>query len=199
MKKFTPLFRLNLQMFSEEDQKEDGKKQPDKKPQTAEEYIAAIENLKANSVSKEEYDKLKQENTQLIKAVAGEGPAPEGVQEQGKVKPNKAELQKKLLEAGETNLTNAEFVETALLLRKTIIDEGGVDPFLPVGAKISPQTDDILKADKTAEILQSCLDEARDEDGKVDPDIFNAVLKKTIADDSGLIAARAKASKFARK
>ena len=165
---------------------------------TADEYAAAIKNLKAKTVSKEEYDKLKEENKTLVKALAGEGPAPEGAQETGK-KPDIKELRKKFLTAGEENLSNAETVQTALELRKALIDSGERDPFLPQGMKIQTTPQDIATADRVAETLQKMLDEATDEEGYIDEEMFNAQLRKNIAEDSPLLIARLKANAAASK
>ncbi|MBO7713210.1 MAG: hypothetical protein J6S85_06540 [Methanobrevibacter sp.] len=165
-------------------------------PQSAEEYAAAIKKLKENTVSKAEYEKLQADKTVLVKALAGEGPAPESVQEAAK-KPDVKELRKKFLKAGENNLTNAETVQTALDLRAALLAKGEPDPFLPVGAKISPTVDDIRGAEKVAEAMQSWLDASKDENGIVDDELFNAYLKKGIADDSPAITARIKAMQMA--
>lgn len=166
--------------------------------QSAEEYAAAIKALKESTVNKDEYDKVVADRAVLIKALSGEGPIPEGVQEAAK-KPDIKELRQTFLNAGEENLTNAEYIKTALELRKAIIDSGGLDPFLPEGAKVNPTPQDIVGANKAAEAFQSWLDAATDENGKIDGELFNAYMKKGIAEDSPLITARLKAAAKARK
>lgn len=173
--------------------------QPPAQPQmTADEYAAAVKNLKENTVSKEEFEKLKNEKSVLVKALAGEGPVPDSVSKQAK-KSDVKELRKKFLEAGEQNLSNAEYIKTALELRTAIIEEGGIDPFIPSGAKVSPTPKDIEGANKTAEALQSWLDAATDDNGKIDNELFNAFMRKGIAEDSPVIAARIRAANKARK
>ena len=175
------LFKLNIQLFAEEEQPQ--------KIQTAEEYAAAIKNLKENTVSKEAYDKVVNDNKVLTKALAEGDPLPEGAQE-GPA-PDIKELRKKFLESGELNLSNAEYVQNALALRKALIDAGEVDPFIPAGVKAKPSLTDIQGAQKVAEALETWLEAARDsETGKIDEDIFNAMLKKGIAEDNPLIRAR---------
>ena len=177
---------------------EEEKKTQQPEIQSADEYAEAIKNLKANTVSKEEYDKVVAEKSTLVKALAGEGPVPEGVQKQAE-KPDINELRKKFLNAGEENLSNAEYIKTALQLREAVIAEGGIDPFLPSGAKASPTNTDLQGAAKTAEALQSWLDSATDESGKVDSELFNAFMKKGIAEDSPMVTARLRAQNKARK
>ena len=166
--------------------------------QSAEEYAAAIKALKESTVSKDEYDKVVADRAVLVKALSGEGPIPEGVQEKAQ-KPDVKELRKKFLDAGEQDLTNAEYIKTALELRKAIIDEGGMDPFLPQGAKASPTPQDIVGATKAAEAFQSWLDAATDENGKIDNELFNAFMKKGISEDSPILTARLKAANKARR
>lgn len=167
--------------------------------QTAEEYAAAIKNLKESTVSKDEYEKLKADKAVLVKALAGEGPVPAEIAQQQAQQADVKDLRKKFLNAGEENLTNAEYIKTALQLRQAIIDEGGLDPFLPSGAKANPTPTDIAGANKAAEAFQSWLDAATDESGKVDEELFNAFMKKGIAEDNPVITARLKAAAKARR
>lgn len=171
---------------------------PPEEIQNAEEYAAAIKRLKETTVSKEQYEKVVNDNKVLTKALAGEGPAPEGVQEKAK-RPDINELRKKFLMAGENNLTNAETVQTALQLREACLDAGEPDPFLPAGIKNHPSPSDVQKAQDVADALQTWLDESTDEDGIIDPETFNAMLRKGIADDSPLLIARLKAAQAASK
>ena len=166
--------------------------------QSAEDYAAAIKALKESTVSKEEYDKVVADKKVLVKALSGEGPVPEGVQEKAKPADIK-ELRREFLNAGEENLSNAEYIQKALKLRQAIIDEGGIDPFLPSGAKVNPTPKDIEGANKAAEAFQSWLDAATDEKGKVDPELFNAFMRKGIADDNAMVTARLRAAAKARK
>ena len=165
-------------------------------PQSAEEYADAIKHVRENYVPKEKLEKAEAEKAVLIKALSGEGPVPEGVQEKAKPADVKT-LRKEFLEAGETNMSNAEYIEKALALRQAIIDEGGLDPFLPSGAKVNPTPQDIAGAQKAADAFQSWLDAARDENVKIDEELFNAFMRKGIAEDSPIITARLKAAKKA--
>ena len=165
-------------------------------PQSAEEFTEAMKHVRENYVPKEKLEKAEADKAVLIKALSGEGPIPDSVQE--KAKPaNVKELRKEFLQAGETNMSNAKYVETALALRQAIIDEGGLDPFLPSGAKVNPTPQDIAGAQKTADALQSWLDAARDDNGRIDEELFNAFMRKGIAEDSPIITARLKAAKKA--
>ena len=168
-------------------------------PQTADEYAVAIKNLKANTVSKKEFEKLLEEKKTLVKALAGEGPVPDEVAQKETKKPDIKELRKKFLNAGENQLSNAETVQTALELRQALLDAGEPDPFLPQGIKRSANPQEIQKAQEVADGLQAMLDNATDEEGYIDPDLFNAQLRKNIAEDSPVLVARLKAAAAASK
>lgn len=171
----------------------------DDKIQSADEYAQAIKKLKETTVPLDDYEKLKEEKATLIKALAGEGPAPDGVQKQAEQQADINELRKKFLDAGEENLSNAEYLQTALKLRKAAIEKGEPDPFIPVGAKVTPTPSDVAGAEKVANAIQSWLDAATDDNGKVDEELLNAYIKKGIAEDSPIITARIKAAEKAQK
>ena len=170
------------------------KEELEQDPKNAEEYVKALKSLRENSVDKKEYDKVVGERDTLIKAMA-EGDTSHAQGAESEKKPDIKELRDKLRTSGEKELSNAEFVATALQLRRAVIEAGGIDPFLPQGVKAKPTLIDIQGAERVAEGLQSCLDNATDPDtGKVDSDLFNAHLKKIIADDNPVLAARLKAN-----
>ena len=174
---------------------EEKKELQEKGPQNAEEYLKALKELKEKSVDKDDYDKVVADNAALIKALA-EGDTSHAQTAEPENKPDVKELREKLRTSGEKELPNAEFVATALKLREAVIAEGGIDPFLPQGVKTKPTLVDIQGADRVAEGLKKCLEDATDpETGKVDNDLFNAHLKKIIADDNPVLTARLKAMK----
>lgn len=176
-------------MVEEEKQQQQNIQKQEEKIETAQDYLKLVEDMKKNYVRKDLYDKAEADRKALAAAVAGEGPVPGSVQKQAQ-KPDITELRKEFLSAGEKNLSNAEYVKLALQLRNEAIARGELDPFLPQGAKISPSVDDIAKANRVADGLQSFLDSATDENGVIDNDVFNAFLKKGIADDGAAITAR---------
>lgn len=124
---------------------------------TAQDYISAIKEIKENSVDKQIYLKLKEENRRLLDAmVNGETIS----QDQQPVAPNIEELRNKLFSFKNQNMNNLEYVETALELRKALMEQGEIDPFVPYGEKIKPTDEDFEKADKVARVLQECVDYA---------------------------------------
>lgn len=117
-------------------------------------YLAAINELKQNSVNRSEYDKLKAENKKLIDAVVN------GQQmdvDEGPKMRDPQEIREELFNHEHNNL---DYIKLALELRSSLIAEGKPDPFLPMGSQIAPTADDEEKAAKAAQIFQECIDYA---------------------------------------
>ena len=139
-------------------------------------YIDQIKKLKENSVSKDDYDKLRLDNKRLIDALAN------GTQIEGKVEPkvsaveNINELRKKLFSKG-NNLSNLEYCDTALQLREALIENGERDPFLPFGHNVVITESDNESAERVASVLKECIEYA---DG--DSDIFTNELQRRSVD-----------------
>ena len=136
-------------------------------------YIAAIKDLKANSVSKSEYEKLQEENKQLINALANGETITTTVEVE---KPSLAELRANLMKEDQTNL---EFIKNALALRTAVIEQEGYDPFVPRGSQYAPTAEDEVTAQKVADIYQECVDYA---DG--DSQLFTNELQRRMIDMS---------------
>ena len=138
-------------------------------------YIAQIKNLKENSVSKEDYDKLRLDNKRLIDALAnGTQMDVVGPKENSVDKIN--ELRTKLFSKG-SNLNNLEYCKTAVELRDALIENGERDPFLPFGHNVIATESDIESAERVASIMKECIDYA---DG--DSDIFTNELQRRSVD-----------------
>lgn len=143
-------------------------------------YLAAIKELKQNTVDRSEYDKLKAENKRLINEVVN------GQVVDVENKPTYRDVNEIREELFNHEHTNLEYVKLALELRSTLMAEGQPDPFLPMGAQIAPTADDEAKAEKAAQIYQECIDYA-DGDSKLftqelmrrtNTSIFDRVQKK---------------------
>ena len=139
-------------------------------------YIEQIKKLKENSVSKDDYDKLRLDNKRLIDALAN------GTQLEGKVEPKIDavekinELRTKLFGKG-NNLTNLEYCKTAVELRDALIENGNRDPFLPFGHNVVATDSDYETANRVATVMRECIDYA---DG--DSDIFTNELQRRTVD-----------------
>lgn len=136
-------------------------------------YIAAINELKQNSVDRSKYEQLRAENKRLLDSIVNgqsvDTPKPED-------KPSIEELRKRLFKDEPTS--NLEYVSNALELRKALIENGEKDPFLPWGNKIIPTTEDIECAERVARVMQECVDYA---DG--DSELFTNELQRRTVDN----------------
>lgn len=127
---------------------------------STQDYLAAIQELKQNSVNRSEYDKLKAENKKLINAVVN------GQTIDANPEPQYRPVDEIRDELFNHEHSNLDYIKLALELRSTLIAKGETDPFLPVGSQISPTADDEEKAEKVAQIYQECIDYA-DGDSKL--------------------------------
>lgn len=133
-------------------------------------YVDAIKELRETTVSKEQYQKLMAERNQLITALKNG----ETIQEANDKPVDVEALRKKLFTK---DLSNLEYVDTALQLRKELIARGERDPFLPVGEKVRETSDMHIKAQEIAEGLQYCVDSADGDSG-----VFTAYYQKLVKD-----------------
>ena len=137
-------------------------------------YLAAIKELKQNSVDRSEYDKLRAENKRLIDAVVNGQP---GQEEQVVVKHSKEQIDdlRNELFNSPRELNNLEYVTKAMELREALMENGEPDPFLPVGKQISPTRDDLEGAEKVAQVYKECIDYAEG-----DSEVFtNELMRRT--------------------
>lgn len=136
-------------------------------------YIAAIQELKQNSVEREKYNQLKAENKKLLDAIVNGQEIDVSKQEN---KRSIEEIRNELFN-GEKDLSNLEFIQNALELRSALIEKGEPDPFLPVGNQITPTDADIAAAERVATVLQECVDYAEG-----DSAVFTNELQRRMVD-----------------
>ena len=134
-------------------------------------YIGEIQKLRDNTVSKEDYERLREENKRLISSLANG----ESIGVEPKAKPDINELRKKVFE--NEHQSNLEYWENVLNLRQALIDSGKNDPFLPYGHKIVPTTEDVECANRVAEVVKECIEYA---DG--DSQLFTNELNRRTVD-----------------
>ena len=141
-------------------------------------YIAAIKELRDNSVAKEQYAKLQAENSRLLSMVTkGETITPEP-------KETVDELRAALYNR-DGQLSNIQFIEKTLKLRNRLMEAGYEDPFLPVGTQVAVTQQMRDKAQNVADGLQYCLDFAEGDSG-----IFTATYQRITKDPAGVRRAR---------
>ena len=148
---------------------------------TSQDYLATIAELKRNSVSREEYNKLRAENKNLLQTLV-EGGQIQNVESKPEVDVDA--LRKELFDVN-CDLNNLQFVEKTLQLREALMEKGEPDPFLPVSSRHSPSMEEISKANKVAEAFQSCVDYA---DGN--SEIFTQELMRITNDSNPTIPGR---------
>ena len=137
-------------------------------------YLAAIKELKQNSVNRSEYDKLRAENKKLIDAVVNGQPGQEEPVVSKHSKEQIDDLRNELFNSPR-ELNNLEYITKAMELREALIENGEPDPFLPVGKQISPTRDDLEGAEKVAQVYKECIDYAEG-----DSEVFtNELMRRT--------------------
>lgn len=137
-----------------------------------ESYADIINEMRANTVSKDKYNRLEEENKKLMKALA----KGETIEVEAPETPDVKELRKSLYTDEVSNLSDIEFVQKTLQLRKAIMDDGGIDPFVASGHRITPDDEAFNVAEKVADVLQQCIDYA-DGDNAV---FINELQRRTV-------------------
>lgn len=133
-------------------------------------YLAAINQLKKETVSRTDYDQLKAENKKLLDAVVNGQTVP---QEQAPVPIDLEKLREAAFKDGQSNL---DYVTNALALRSGLIESGERDPFLPCGEKTLPTSEDIATAERVAQTLKECVEYAQG-----DSVVFtNELMRRTV-------------------
>lgn len=146
-------------------------------------YIQTIADLKANTVPKEKYQKLKDENKRLLDSVINGTTIDVQAPTAEKVDVNA--LRKKLFSG---DLNNLQYAETALKLRKAILEESGEDIMLPNGKDYEVTPEDQQAVQNLVDAFEHCIDVA---DG--DNTVFNREMGRVMKDNpASVIASRTK-------
>ena len=124
-------------------------------------YVAAINELKQNSVDRPKYDALKAENKKLLDSIVNGTEVVLPASEQ----PSIEELRKRVFSTSDQ--TNLEYWTNVLKLREAIMESGGEDPFVPSSSQYSPDANDYARAHKVATVFQEMVDVANG-----DPNVF---------------------------
>lgn len=188
------LFKLNPQLFGEKEEEKE-KTPPEKSEKEPEEtdtvaLAKALKETRENSVPKADYDKVVAEKNKLVAEIINGEDGGDNGQHTSAPQDLDAEikgLREELYGPKCSELNNLQFWEKTLALRDAVIKKGDPDPFLPVGAKISPTDDDAVKAQNVADVVQQCIEEA---DGN--SEVFTALLQSRTNNDSPQLAMRLK-------
>ena len=135
-------------------------------------YIEALKEMKQNSVDRATYDKLKNENKQLLDALVNGKEI-----EMKKEEPVDISKLRKDLFNKDKQMSNLDYVSSALKLRDALIERGERDPFLPYGDKVSLTAEHYEKAEQVATVLKECVEFADGDSG-----IFTAELQRRTKD-----------------
>ena len=138
----------------------------------ADSYIEAINSMKQNSVPKDDFLKLKEENRKLLNSLANG----DYIHQEVPVIRADAQVLRKELFNREADFSNLEYVSKALELRNAVLESSGVDVFVPSGAKYVPTEEDYRAAERVADVFQQCIDYANG-----DSQVFtNELMRRTV-------------------
>ena len=145
---------------------------PENEPEmTANEYINQINDLKERTVSREEYERIKNDNRELAKAlINGTGANIPGITKPEN-KPDLDELRKKLFTKKSKN--DLEYFTNLLALRDGVMADGQPDPFLPINREFRATAQDEADAERIATQIKEAIEYA---DG--DPAVFSNDLRR---------------------
>lgn len=119
-------------------------------------YLDTINELKNNTVSKEDYYKLKDENKTLLNSIM-DGTATASTEA---VKPTAQELRNKIFGPDCDKLSDIEFMEGLCDLRDILLEEEGIDYMAPTGTQYTADYNDIQTANRTYNGFRHCLEVA---------------------------------------
>ena len=169
----------------QKEQKPSGKK-PEETDVVA--LAKALKEARENSVPKADYDRIVKEKEDLVSQVINGGDGAGNGQQ--KVPPEEVDieaLREKLYGPKSSELSNLEYWKYTLELRDAVIKRDGIDPFLPHGANIKPNDNDVDRAKAVAKVVQECIDEADGDSG-----VFTALLQSKTNNDSPSLTAHLK-------
>ena len=132
--------------------------------------LEEIKNLKNNSVSKEEYNKVIEKNKSLMKQIINGV----GTRQETDEPIDLQEVRKDIFERND-KLSNREFWKQVLTLRKERLEKEGVDVFCPRGNKTRYTREDIETANHLAETIQHII-----EDSEENPALFTAIMNNAL-------------------
>lgn len=140
-------------------------------------YLETIKQLKANSVSMTQYNKLKQENSELLNAILnGEQCEVPAVKQR-----SYEEIGKELANLDWT--TNKDFFALSEEFREAMIEQRGIDPWTYCGEHNSP-TDEMID---TANAVEKFMEEMHKFDD-CDYRTYNAQIDNRIPKASGIMS-----------
>lgn len=139
-------------------------------------YIEAMAEMKKNMVSKEEYNKVMEENKQLVDALVS-GKQIEMPEPEPEVDINA--LRSKIFNTDGNDMTDLEYAETVLSLRDELIKRGELDPFVTRAHDYVPNQSDYEDAENVAKALRYAVDVANG-----NPGLFRTAFQDCVVDST---------------
>lgn len=133
-------------------------------------YLEQIKELKQNSVSKDAYQKLQEENRNLLKSLV------EGQQVSTPVEEKPSRSTEEILKDFESDTSNLDHIKLVMELHNKRLEQG-INDFVPQGHQISPSDEDIRDAKQVEDFLNDLIQVA---DGN--PDVFNNEYQRRVID-----------------
>lgn len=134
-----------------------------------EDYIEKLQQLKATTVSREEYDRVRADNKKMLDAMFN------GASTQAEPQPQveKVDIQalRDELYGGKYEGTDLDYVTKSLKLRKALMDEGHPDPFVSYGQNTTATPADYERAEWVGNEMQKLVDNAHG-----NPEVFRSEL-----------------------
>lgn len=136
-------------------------------------YAEVIKNLKATTVSREEYERVMNENKTLANALAT-SPVKSTDEPEEELPTDEYidGLRKKLFKIN-GGISNREFIKTSLDLRDALMARGERDPFLPVNKEYIDNPSDMAAVNNLANGLREIVEYSGNDDA-----LFNSELKR---------------------
>lgn len=136
----------------------------------ANDYLANLQALKDNTVSKEDYAKLVADNKRLAQALAN-GDFGGSKQTNVRVIPSVEEAKKKVFTGRKK--TDLQYFSEVLDLRDAVLASGGRDPFLHTDPDYVPTEQDKITAERVADNLREAIEYAEG-----DPALFRQEMQR---------------------
>ncbi len=121
---------------------------------TNQHYISALNDMKKNSVSKAEHERVVNENRMLTEALVN-GSAVDNTQP---IEDSRDINEVREVLFGGESLSNLEYAKNVLELRDLELKSGNPDPFLPSGKNVVPSFEDETKAQNVADALKHAIE-----------------------------------------
>lgn len=145
-------------------------------------YVKIIQDLKRTTVSRDEYNRVLEDNRMLANALATTPERKEeSTDDSAKVATDEEvqDLRDKLYIQSCLGIGNLDYIETSLDLRDAVLSRGERDPFLPTAEDYIETEDDCEDCRIRAAALRQMCNYARTAPNKIQQnDVFNSELKR---------------------